>query len=105
MKRAILIMAAALLVLAGYSTHSLAGTSRQLDRHGSGAATVLPPPPPAPGAGDGDGSGCEGDADGLAGLRGGERPGFGASSRERAPKRFTIPWRMWWNAWIRLRIG
>ncbi len=106
MKRALLSLIAASLVLVVYSTQPLAGTSQQLDRRGGGPVIVVPPPAPAPGTGDGNGNGCEGDADGLAGLRNGERFGSGGpAGAYRAPARTVIPWRMLWNVWIRLRIG
>ncbi len=101
MKRTLFIVVAALVVLLSYpSTHPWAGTTSQALNDGRNhPAVVLPPGNPGGGIGTNDADG--GDADGLAGIKGG-RHGSGPTGVDRLDTRTLL--RVWWNFLVFIRV-
>jgi hypothetical protein len=105
MKRALLILVAALLVLLVYpSTHPAEASSKT-----AGVPCVVSPKgnvdPPIALTGEGDSSGDSGDADDLSGIKTGKRLPGGASNigTPANPTRLVVVLKMWWNylIWVR----
>ncbi len=103
MKRALLIVFAALLVILVYpSTHPLA-KSPSAGAPGGPEVVVLPSldNPDLSLVGDGDGDG--GDADDLSGYKSGKTKPVGSAGATGDQGRFGLLLKMWWNYVIRIR--
>ena len=104
MKRVVLVLMAALLVLLVYpSTHPLAASSRSLSIDGP---TIIVSPrsitPPIDLSGDDDDD--DGDADGVAGTRNDKStPDTGSRFDPATRTQFMLMYKMWWNFLIRMR--
>jgi hypothetical protein len=104
MKRVVLVLVAALLVLLVYpSTHPLAASSRS---GGSDGPTIVVLPhsdiPPIDMSGDDDDE--DGDADDIAGTRGSKsNPGTGSIYDPGTRTQFMLMYKMWWNFLFRIR--
>ena len=101
MKRVVLILVAALLVLLVYpSTHPLSASPKQMSITGPYIQSPKIVTPPIDLAGDDD----DGDADGVAGIKGSKDNPNGASLYDTGERtRLMLIFKMWWNFLIRIR--
>jgi hypothetical protein len=101
MKRVVLILIAALLVLLVYpSTHPLSASPRQLSLDGPYIQSPKIVTPPIDLAGEDD----DGDADSVGGVKGSKSdPNTSSINNPDERTRFMLIYKMWWNFLIRIR--